>query len=217
MSGAENPRAVPGDNQPPLAERLAADHADLVKRAAEAAELVPDALRPIQNAEEADAYTETAKTIKAVLKDADAAFTPEKEPWLAGGRTVETFFGFRATLKAKAAKVVAAVNAFQTAQLAAQRKAQAEADEKARREAALFDEPAPVAAPVVAKEAVRIVTSTGTKASGSTYWKGDVVDLEKLPRQYMLANQAMIDAAVKGGVREIPGVNIYEAVRTSIR
>lgn len=212
-----NPRAVPGDNRPPLAERLAIDHAALVLRANEAADLVPDALRPIQTDEEADAYTETAKTIKDVLRDADAAFTPEKEPWLSGGRTVETFFSFRATLKAKAAKAVAAVNAWQTAKLAAQRRADAAAAEQARREAALFDEPAPIIAPTVAKEAARVVTASGTKATASTYWKGDVVDPEKVPRQYLMVNQAAIDAAIKGGARDIPGVDIHESVRTSIR
>jgi hypothetical protein len=212
-----NPRAITGDNHPPIEERLAIDHADLVRRANEAADLVPDALRPIETEEEADAYTETAKTIKEVLADADAAFTPEKEPWLTGGRKVDAFFGFRATLKTKAAKAVAALNAWQTAKLAAQRKADADAAEKARRVAALFDEPAPVIAPTVTKEAARVVTSTGAKATASTYWKGDVTDIDKVPRQYMMVNQAAIDAAIKGGVREIAGVHIHEAVRTSIR
>lgn len=217
MDALLNPRAVSGDNQPPLDERLALDHAELVKRANEAIDLVPDVLRPIANDEEADAYTETAKTIKDVLADADKAFEPEKKPWLTGGKKVDDFFAFRKTLKAKADKAVSAVNAWQTAKLAAQRKADAEAAEKARREAALFDEPAPVAAPTIVRDVARVVTSTGTKATASTYWKGDVEDPTKIPREYLMPNQAAIDAAVKGGIRDIPGVRIYETVRTSIR
>lgn len=217
MDSVINPRAVAGHNEPPLAERLAADHADLVKRAAEAAELVPDELRPIQNDEEADAYTETAKTILDVLADADAAFKPEKEPWLTGGRTVEAFFAFRATLKAKADKAKGALNVYQSAKLAAKRKADAEAAEKARREAELFEEDAPVIAPTIVKEAVRIVTTTGVKASGSVKWKGEVENADLVPRQYLMVNQAAIDAAVKGGTRAISGVRIFETVNTSIR
>lgn len=101
--------------------------------------------------------------------------------------------------------------------MAAQRKADAEAAEKAKREAALFDEPAPITVPTITREAARVVTTTGAKATASTYWKGDVVDVDKLPRQYLMVNQAAIDAAVRGGTRDIPGVHIYEAVRTAIR
>ena len=217
MDNLINPRAVMGGNTPPLAERLAADHADLVKRVNEALELVPDTLRPIQNDDEADAYTETAKTLLDVLAEANSAFTPEKEPWLTGGRTVEAFFAFRATLKAKADKAKGALNVYQNAKLAAQRRADAEAAEEARKAADLFDEPVPVAAPTVVKEAVRIVTTTGVKASGSIRWKGEVENADLVPRQYLMVNQAAIDAAVKGGARTIPGVRIFETVNTSIR
>lgn len=206
-----------GHNQPPLAERLAVDHAELVKRAQEAADLVPPTLRPITSDEEADAYTETAATLKAVVAEADKAHEPEKAPWLAGGRTVDTFFGFRSVLKSKSALIVGALNAWQTAKLAAQRKADAEAAETARREAELFGEDAPIATPTVTKEAVRIVTGSGSQATGSTEWRGEVIDIAALPRQYMMANQAAIDAAIKGGARDIPGVRIYEAVKTTIR
>lgn len=214
---ALNPRAVIGGNSPPLADRLAADYAVLVKRASDAADLVPDQLRPIQNDEESEAYTETAKTVLDVLADADAAFKPEKEPWLTGGRTVETFFAFRATLKAKADKAKKAINDWQNAKLARQRQADAEAAERLRKEAAMFDEPVPEIAPTAPKEALRVVTAAGTKASGSIKWKGEVQDEALVPREYLMVNQAKIDAAIKGGTRAIPGVRIFETINTSIR
>lgn len=217
MDNIINPRAVIGGNAPPLEHRLAVDHADLVKRASEALDLVPDTLRPIASDEEADAYTETAKTLLDMLAEANAAFTPEKEPWLTGGRTVEAFFAFRANLKAKADKAKGALNVYQNAKLAAQRKADAEAAEKARKEAVLFDEPAPVIAPTAPKEAVRVVTATGVKASGTIKWKGEVENADLVPRQYLMVNQGAIDAAVKGGARQIPGVRIFETINTSIR
>jgi len=207
-----------GHNQPPLAERLALDHAELAKRAAEAAALVPDVLRPIETDEEAAAYTETASDIKAIIKEAESAFKTEKAPWLAGGKTVDGFFAdIVKPLKAAADRCVEAINARQRLLLAAKRKAEAEAAERARREAEAFDEPAPVVAPVVVKEAARVVSFSGAKASASTRWVHRVVDPDKVPRQYLMVNEAALKAAVAGGARSIEGVEIYEDVRTAIR
>lgn len=223
---APDPRLAIGGNQPPLEERLALDYADLVKRAKEAADLVPDGkLKPITTEEEADAYTETAATLKKIEKEGDDAFTPEKKPWLDGGKVVDDFFRFRATLKAKAASVVGALNAYQTAKLAAKRKADEEAAEKARKEAALFDEPAPVIAPTVVKEATRVVAFSGAKASGSIKWDYSLADFEKVPREYLMLNDAAITAAVAGmkarGLdikdAKIEGLTIFETVKTAIR
>lgn len=206
-------------NQPPLADRLALDHADLVKEATEAAALVPSDLRAIESDEEAASYTDTAADMKAVLAQAVATFKAEKEPWLEGGRTVDAFFNaIRGPLDTAIKRVVSALDARANAILAAKRKADAEAAEKARREAVAFDEPVAFVAPTPVKDAARVVSiATGNKASVSTKWRGDVVDIEKLPRHYMIANQGMIDAAIKGGIREIPGVHIYEVAKTAIR
>lgn len=203
-------------NEPPLKDRLELDHAALIATGAEAAALVPSEIRAIASDEEAAAYTDTAADIKAVIAQVDAAFKVEKAPWLEGGRTVDAFFAaIRDPLKAASARVVEALNGRQRALLAAQRKAAAEEAERQRKEAIAFDEPVPEVPRV--KEAARIVSFSGSKASASVKWKGEVVDLEALPRQYMMPNQAAIDAAIKGGVREIPGVRIFEDVRTAIR
>lgn len=213
-----NPRAVIGGNEPPLGDRLAIDYADLVKRSTDAVALVPEELRAIQTEEEAQAYTDTAADIKKVLKEADDAFEPEKEPWLTGGRTVDNFFAFRAKLKSAAQRAVNAVNTWQTAQLAKKRRAEAEEAERARKEAIAFDEPVVAFVPqVVAKEAARVVSASGNKASASIKWEHRVIDRAKVPRQYMKVNDDAIIAAIKGGVREIKGVEIYEAVKTAIR
>lgn len=222
-------------NEPPLADRLALDHADLLKEAKEAEALVPAQLRPIETDEEAAAYTDTAADIKGIIAQADAAFTVEKKPWLDGGRTVDDFFSFRKGLDAAVKRVTAALNARANALLVAQRRAEAEAaalakavadaeTERLRKEAVAFDEPPPAViapvyvAPAAAKDVARIVSgSTGNKASGSLKWVGEVTDVDLVPRQYLMVNQAAIDAAVKGGTRNIPGVRIHETVRTSIR
>lgn len=222
-------------NEPPLADRLALDHADLVKEATEAAAMVPDSIRAIETEEEAAAYTDTAADIKGILSQADAAFTVEKAPWLAGGRAVDEFFAFRKELSAAVKRVTSALDHRANLLLAQQRRREAEeaaaakaaADaetERLRREAAAFDEPAPApvaavyVAPAPVKDVARVVSvSTGNKASASVTWSHRVVDPDKVPRQFLMVNEAAIKAAIKGGTRKIEGVEIFEAAKTAIR
>lgn len=221
-----NPRAVIGDNAPPLADRLAIDHAALVKEADEVVALVPADLRAIETEEEAGAYTETAADIKSLIEKADAAFEAEKKPWRDGAKTVDDFFRFRADLTAAAKRAVSAINVWGLKKLADERKAQIARDAEAAKAAALFDEepPAPTA-PIVPREAARVVAASGAKASGALKWKGRVIDFEKVPRQYLMINETALNAAVaglkaQGGKIEdakIPGVEIYEDLQTSIR
>jgi hypothetical protein len=225
MDTLTNPRAVIGNNEPPLNERLALDHVDLVKKATEAAALVPDEVRAIENEEEAAAYTQTASDIMDVIDLADDAFEIEKKPWREGGKTVDDFFAFRKTLAAAAKRAADAIKVYQNAQLAAKRKAEAEAAEKARKEAIAFDEAPPVFVPVAPKEAVRVSTGSGAKASGTLKWKPRLVDFEQVPRQYLVLNERALQAAIDGMKAQgkkledakIPGVEIYEDIQTSIR
>lgn len=224
-----------GGNQPPLADRLAVDHADLVKEATEAGALVPASIRAIETDEEAAAYTDTAAHIKGIIVQADAAFAVEKKPWLDGGRTVDDFFAFRKALAEAVKRVTAALNARADAIRAAVRKAEAEEAERARqaaaaeterlqKEAAAFGEepPAPVTpvyvAPVAVKDMARIVSAdTGNKAVVSTKWVHSVTDRAAVPREYLMVDDEAIKLAIKRGVRSIPGVDIYETANTSIR
>jgi len=206
-------------NAPPLAERLEIDHAALASQAAEAGDLVPDTLAAITSDDDAGAYAETAKALKGVASIVEAARKKEKDQILKDGRAIDAFFaGLSDPLKAKADKVVGAINTYQRAKLEAERKAQAEAEEAARKEAALFDEPAPVAAaPVVVREVARVTSFSGVKASASLKWVHQITDAAAVPRQYLMVNEVAIKAAIAGGIREIPGVRIYEDVRTAIR
>lgn len=214
-------------NEPPLADRLALDHADLVKRADEAAALVPTDVRAIASDEEAAAYTQTGVDIRAVLTDADAEFKREKQPFLDDGRTVDNFFRFRAKLDEAIKRLQRVTSDWQTKKLAAARKEQAEREAREREAAATFGGDAPEAAPVAAPEATRIVTSTGSMASGRVNWKYRVVDEKKVPKKYLQINDAAVTAAIAGfkarGLKiedakdSIAGLEIYEAVSTSFR
>lgn len=206
-------------NAPPLADRLEIEHAALATKAAECAELVPETLAPVTTDEDAGAYAETAKTLKACLTAIETARKKEKDQILKDGRTIDGHFtALSAPVKAAADRVVAAINAFQTKKLEEQRRLQREADERARKEAAAFDEPIPApSAPVVAKEAARVVGFSGTKAAASVKWVHEVTDAAQVPREFLMVNEAAIKAAIAGGRREIPGVRIFEQVRTAIR
>lgn len=223
-------------NEPPLADRLALDHADLVKEATEAAALVPDQIRAIETDEEAAAYTDTAAAIKGILAQADAAFKVEKAPWLEGGRKVDDFFAaIRDPMKGAAARVKRALDDRANALLAAQRRAEAEAaaqaravaeaeTERLRKEAEAFDEPAPLpvavayVAPTAAKDVARVVSSgTGNRAAVSTKWIHNVIDPAAVPREYLMVDDEKIKLAIKRGVRTIPGVEIIETANTAIR
>lgn len=216
--GAINPRAVLGGNSPPLGERLALDHASLVKRAADAVAGVPADLRAFQTEEEAQAYTDQAADLKELLAEADRAFVPEKAPFLEASRTVETFFRFRDEIKAAVGRLVMKLNAHADAKRAAQRKAEADEAERARKEAEAFDEPvlAP-AAPIPVREIARVVTESGRKAAAGTKWDFELANIEDVPRQWLIVNKALIDAAIKTGTRAIPGLRIFERAAVSIR
>lgn len=207
-----------GHNNPPISERLEIDYESL---AAHLKEIVDDntPFGSLVTADDAAGWSRRASAVKAALKVAEDFRKKEKAPITQAGKDVEAFFAKLVEGAEKlAAVLVADINAYQRAQLAEQRRKQAEAEAAARREAAAFDEPTPApAAPVAAKDAGRVASLGTVKASASIKWKGEVTDPTLLPRQYLMPNQAAIDAAVAGGVREIPGVRIFEDIRTAIR
>lgn len=209
-------------NAPPLAERLEIDHATLAAQVKEAAGLVPDELAPITSEEDAGGYTETAKTLRDLVGSTgtvEKARKGEKDQILKDGRTIDGFFAAMAEPAKKALdRVLSEINRYQRAKLEAERKAAQEREEAERKAAALFDEapPAPVA-PVVVKEVARVTSFSGAKATASTKWVHRVTDPTKVPRQYLMVNDAAIKAAIAGGMRAIEGVEIYEEVRTAIR
>lgn len=212
-----NPRAVLGGNSPPLGERLALDHAELVKRAQEAIAGVPVDLAAIQSEQEAEDYTDQAGDIKDLIAEADAAFEPEKKPWRDAAKTVDDFFAFRSDLKAAVARLVAKLNAHATAKRDAQRQVELAEQERARKEAIAFEEPVPMVVVAPVKDVARVVTPFGRKASAGTKWDWELVDITKVPAHYLIVNKAMVDAAVKTGTRSIDGLKIFDTVTTSIR
>jgi hypothetical protein len=207
-----------GHNQPPLGERLEIDHASLAQQASDV--LALDALPPIMVDDDLAIYSERAKALKGVAGMIEKARKAEKDQILKDGRTIDDFFGkLTKPVKDAADAIVAKINDWQRKKLEAERKARAEQERKEQEAARIFgDEPPPLSAPVAAKEAARVVASSGrVTAAASTVWRHRVVDPEKLPRRFLMPNDAAIKAAIAGGAREIPGVEVFEEVRTVIR
>jgi hypothetical protein len=67
----------------------------------------------------------------------------------------------------------------------------------------------PQVAPIVAEKPEVVRTSEGSSYSKFS-WKGRVLDPALVPREYCAPDQKLIDAAVKGGVRNIPGCIVEE-------
>ena len=63
-----------------------------------------------------------------------------------------------------------------------------------------------------------VQTTTRSETGTATYkeiWKGEVIDVNALPEGYYVrsANQKAINAAVDGGIRNLPGVRIYKTMQ----
>lgn len=71
----------------------------------------------------------------------------------------------------------------------------------------------PVAIPTK-KEPVR---SDSAVSSAVMVWKHEVVDAAAVPREYLMVDEAAIKAAVKAGIRDVPGVRIFEEAEMRVR
>ena len=94
---------------------------------------------------------------------------------------------------------------------------QREAEEKARRMGRAV--PTPVPEPEVAPVETVTRSDNGTVSQG-TEWKPDFeagVRLDMVPRQYLKLDETAVRAAVKSGVREIPGITIRECPKLAVR
>lgn len=100
------------------------------------------------------------------------------------------------------------------------RKLQEKEQKRLERQAAKKGAPAPPPPPPVpyATEQTPITTRSeaGTVTAKKT-WDFEIVDESKLPRQWLIPNEKAIRAAVKAGVRDIPGVRVFQREDLSVR
>jgi len=98
------------------------------------------------------------------------------------------------------------------------RKANEELQKKleAEAEAAGVEAPKVTPMPVPRRETVTRA-ETGAAAHIRKVWKAEITDSALVPREYCEPSMKLIDRAVRMGVREIPGVRIFEDVSTVLR
>lgn len=100
----------------------------------------------------------------------------------------------------------------------AARKAQAEVQAKLDAEAKAANvEPVQIAEPVVVKPQTMVRSANGGSATQRKVWKFEVVDPQAVPREYLLVNESLVRQHVANGVREIPGVRIYEDIQIALK
>ena len=107
----------------------------------------------------------------------------------------------------------------QQAEMEARAKAVAEEQTREAAEAAekgVFYTPVEVATPV-APPVSTVTRTTAGSASQSKHWTHEIVDEAKIPRKYLVVDERLIRQDIKGGVREIDGVRIFQDSTTKIR
>ena len=65
-------------------------------------------------------------------------------------------------------------------------------------------------------EKAAIRSESGT-ASTYSRWTFCLTNIDEVPREYMMVDVQKVNAAIRQGVREIPGLNIYEEKSIRIR
>lgn len=239
---AIDPRLAMGANNPPsvtemVQAELADKHAPLIQRKDEIMGSVSRAPAEVTDDDTAGRHTELIRAITSACKVSENARTSAKEPHLEAGRAVDGWFKkhFDPLLKAKAdltrplevflrqkadkerreREAAAAKAAAEAARQAAEIKTEADVDQAiAQQERA---EKAVEAAQVKPAELARTRGDFGGLATLQTRWKHEVTDQKLVPLEYQMVNDMAIKAAIKAGVRAIPGVRIYEDQSAMVR
>lgn len=145
-----------------------------------------------------------------------------KKPLLAAGKAVDASFAeWVAAAGTQESRLRRELGAWFIQQrdkaAAAEEKRQADlAKDQAR--ARGLGRPVPAAPPAAAAPAPTTRVDGGSLNVG-TEWVYDLnqVNVEEVPRQYLMVNPRAVNAAIAGGVRKIPGLVIKEVPRTTAR
>jgi hypothetical protein len=116
------------------------------------------------------------------------------------------------------------LNAFEYQKELQRRKKQKEIEDKMAKQQAEMDKEAkdakvePVKLPpaIVPKETTTVKTDMGS-AKGKMVWTFQVEEPGKVPREYLVIDRKLVQRAIDGGLREIPGINIYETAQVDVR
>jgi len=112
-------------------------------------------------------------------------------------------------------KAIAQAEAYRKAR-EEQERVRKELAEEAKAKNITIDLPPPLPVPDVAKTATVTRTSSGASLGTRKDWKcTGVSDITKVPAEYLQVDMVKVNAAIKAGVKEIPGL-VIEEVETSV-
>ena len=89
-------------------------------------------------------------------------------------------------------------------------------EKQAKKEGVAPPPPPPPVAPSMPEQAKTTYSGMGS-VSTKMVWDFEIVDENKVPRNFMIANEKAIRAAVKAGVRNIPGVKVFQKEELAVR
>lgn len=163
-----------------------------------------------------------AKKLNAAIEKARKAFVADPNEYVRGINALaksftEKLLTIETGLKRK-------IGAYQQRKELERRKAEEEARRQAEELQAKLDaeakaanvEPVKIEAPAVPKASGPVRTAEGTSYQ-HTEWRFEIQDDAAIPREYLMPCESRIRQAVKDGVRNIPGVNIFEHTETRFR
>lgn len=77
--------------------------------------------------------------------------------------------------------------------------------------------PAPVAAPVASSFRPTTYGQTGAVSTVKKQWASELVDITQVPAEYLLLDQVKVNQAIRAGLRDIPGLRIFEKEILQVR
>ena len=89
-------------------------------------------------------------------------------------------------------------------------------EKQAKKDGAQPPPPPPPVAPSTPEQAKTVHSDMGSVTT-KTVWDFEIVDEDKVPRSFMIVNEKAIRAAVKAGVRNIPGVKVFQKEEFAVR
>jgi hypothetical protein len=234
--------AAIGHNQPPsvmeqIQAELSESQATIIRRRDDLLAGLDRAPESIGNDETAGKMADFIKQLTACTKAAESARVGAKEPHLEASRAVDGFFKkITDPLASAKTKIQQRLDFYLREKAAAEQRRRSEEAAEMERLAKDAADRAQTEAQVTAAIAVeeragemrqeaqakpadmaRTRGDFGAVATLRSVWTFEVMDRSKIPADYLMVNEAAIKGAVKAGIREIPGVRIYQEQSAVVR
>lgn len=187
-------------------------------------EIVASGIVVTTDAEQAKA-TSLAGQIKKVVKTIEEARKRYVTPFNEHVKGVNGLAGeIRQPLERAELMLKKSLTIYATEQELVRRKAEEDARKTAEEQQQRLNEEAAsagIVAPIVPEILQTDVTTTVRTTDGTSYmrstWDFEIVDMSTVPVEYLCPNETKIRAAIRAGIRSIPGMRILEKHTVAIR